>query len=105
ITVRDPFADGHHTLVSHGYSERVLAYVDSDYPDRDPSMPAIVGGRRPVRMRDTEFDYRETYAYVEYWGPEGYGDGMTTPLYAPDGRWPSPAASSPTSRGRSCRSR
>lgn len=87
ITVRDPFADGHHTLVSHGYSERVLAYVDCDYPDRDLSMPAIVGGRRPVRMRDTEFDHRETYSYVEYWGPEGYGDGMTTPLYAPDGRY------------------
>lgn len=87
ITLRDPFADGHRTLVNRGYSDRVVAYVDSDYPNRDPSMPAIVGGRQPVRMRDTEFDYRSTYSYVEYWGPEGYGDGMTTPLFAPDGRY------------------
>lgn len=87
LTVRDPFGPGHRTLANAGYSDRVVAYVDSDYPERDPSMPAIVGGRRPVRMRDTEFDYRETYSYREYWGPEGYGDGMTTPLYAPDGRY------------------
>ena len=87
LTVRDPFATGHRTLVNRGYSDRVVAYVDSDYPERDPSMPAIIGGRRPVRMRDTDFEYRETYSYLEYWGPEGYRDGMTTPLYAPDGRY------------------
>lgn len=87
ITIRDPFARGHRTLVNRGYSARVVEYVDSDYPERDPSMPAIVGGRLPVRMRDTDFDYRTSCSYLEYWGPEGYGDGMTTPLYAPDGRY------------------
>lgn len=87
LTVRDPFAAGHRTLTNRGYSERVVAYVESDYATLDPSMPIIIGGRRPLRMRDTDFEYRETHSFVEYWGPEGYGDGMTTPLYAPDGRY------------------
>lgn len=87
LTVRDPFASGHRTLASRGYSSRVVEYVESDYHDRDPSIPAIVSGRVPVRMRDTDFDYRTSCSYLEYWEPEGYGDGMTTPLYAPDGRY------------------
>ncbi|MGA0121554.1 MAG: response regulator transcription factor [Gaiellales bacterium] len=88
LTLRDPFADdGHRTLLNLGYSARVVEYVDSDYPERDPSVTALIADRRPLRMRDTDYDYRETYSYVEYWGPEGYGDGMTTPLYAPDGRY------------------
>lgn len=87
ITVRDPFTSGHRTLANRGYSSRVVEYVDSDYHERDPSIPAIVSGRVPVRMRDTDFDYRTSCSYLEYWAPEGYGDGMTTPLYAPDGRY------------------
>lgn len=87
VSLVDPFDGGHRTLVNHGYSERIIAYVDGDYSVRDPGYASVLRDRRPVRMRDTDFDYRASYSFVEYWGPAGYGDGMTTPLFAADGRY------------------
>lgn len=87
VTVFDPFDDAHRTLANNGYSDRIVRYVEGDYSVRDRAMADIIRTRRPTRMRDTDFDYRESYSFLEYWGPEGYGDGMTTPLFAPDGRY------------------
>jgi ribonucleoside-diphosphate reductase beta chain len=87
ITVHDPFTDRHRTLVNAGYSDRVVAYVDGDYSVRDSAFSDLLSQRVPLRMRDTAYDYRETYSYLNYWGAEGYGDGMTTPLFANDGRY------------------
>lgn len=87
VALVDPFSGAHRTLVNHGYDERIVRYVETDYSLRDPAFVDVIEARGPMRMRDVSFDYRSSFSYVNYWGPAGYGDGMATPLFAPDGRY------------------
>lgn len=87
ISLFDPFAQCHRTVANEGYADRIIEYLDTEYAGRDLGFQEIVNERRPMRMCDTSFEYRESYSYVHYWGAEGYRDGMTTALFADDGRY------------------
>jgi DNA-binding CsgD family transcriptional regulator len=77
----------HHVVVSNlDYPPPTLDGLSDAYLDTDPHN-RMLATRRPLRMFELPYDFRETEMYQEVIAPPGFRDGMTTPLFAEDGSY------------------
>jgi DNA-binding CsgD family transcriptional regulator len=79
---------GHcHVLVSNlNYTPLTLEGLSDPYADTDPHLRMLTT-HRPLRIADLPYDYRNTEMYQNVIAPMGFRDGMTTCLFAADGRY------------------
>lgn len=86
FSIFDPVARRHLTLTNRAYPAHVLGHLEHDY-QRSQAYRRIYARRWPDRINDTPFDFRETEAFVDFLGASGFDEGMTTCLFARDGRY------------------
>jgi DNA-binding CsgD family transcriptional regulator len=76
-----------HILVSNlDYPPPTLEGLSDPYADTDPHLRMLIT-HRPLRIADLPYDYRNTELYQNVIAPMGFRDGMTTCLFASDGRY------------------
>ncbi len=76
-----------HVIVSNvDYALPTLNGLSDPYFDTDPHR-RMVASRRPLRIVDLPYDYRETEMYQEVIAPMGFRDGMTTCVFTEDGNY------------------
>ncbi len=82
----DPLAGEHIVLGSSTYEPATLTGLAEPYAKTEPYQRMLTT-RRPLRISDLPYDYRRTALYQEVLGPAGFGDGMSTCLFAADGAY------------------
>ena len=82
----DPLAGEHVVLGSATYKPPTLTGLGEPYANTDPYQRMLTT-RRPLRISDLPYDYRRTTLYQEVLRPAGFGDGMSTCLFAADGAY------------------
>src|SRR5690606_8533789 len=84
----EPATGQHVTVASEAYPDRVLDHLNNGFIAADPAYQLMrYVDPVPFRMRDTPFDYFQTYSYLEVFHPAGYDEGMSMPLFTPEGRY------------------
>lgn len=71
---------------SRGYSERMLGHIRSASFRSDLDTFSLAGGGRSLRMSDLPEAMRTSPTVQDFILPEGFRDGVTTPLVGRDGR-------------------
>ncbi|KRA37867.1 MULTISPECIES: helix-turn-helix transcriptional regulator [unclassified Nocardioides] len=82
----DPIAGEHVVLGSATYEPVTLTGLGEPYAKTDPYQRMLTT-QRPLRISDLPYDYRKTKLYQEVLRPAGFGDGMSTCLFAADGTY------------------
>lgn len=82
----DPIAGEHVVLGSATYEPVTLTGLGEPYARTDPYQRMLTT-QRPLRISDLPYDYRKTKLYQEVLRPAGFGDGMSTCLFAADGTY------------------
>lgn len=82
----DPLAGEHIVLGSSTYEPATLTGLAEPYVKTDPYQRMLTT-QRPLRISDLPYDYRKTELYQEVLRPAGFGDGMSTCIFAPDGAY------------------
>jgi DNA-binding CsgD family transcriptional regulator len=83
-----PIARRHELLASRGVATDVLEYLSDEHFHRCPAYRLMRQvDPRPLRWRDTPFDFRRTYPAEMVLMPAGYEEGMTTCLVTADRRY------------------
>jgi DNA-binding CsgD family transcriptional regulator len=82
----DPLAGRHVVLGSSTYEPVTLTGLGEPYAKTDPYQRMLTT-HRPLRISDLPYDYRRTALYQEVLRPAGFGDGMSTCLFAADGAY------------------
>lgn len=83
-----PIAGRHELLASRGVATDVLEYLSDEHFRRCPAYRLMRQvDPRPLRWRDTPFDFRRTYSAEMVLIPAGYEEGMTTCLMTADRRY------------------
>jgi len=82
----DPIAGEHVVLGSATYEPVTLTGLGEPYARTDP-YKRMLTTQRPLRIGDLPYDYRKTKLYQEVLRPAGFGDGMSTCLFAADGTY------------------
>jgi DNA-binding CsgD family transcriptional regulator len=80
----DPLIREHVVLGSSAYDAATLAGLGEPYAQTEPHQ-RMLEGHRPLRIADLPYDYRKTELYQEVLRPAGFGDGMSSCLFATDG--------------------
>lgn len=84
----DPINGVHRTIANRGYSELEIAHLDTWFVAQDEAFRYMHDvDNAPLRWADMPFDYRSGYSARTYWLPAGYREGVTTCLFAADGRY------------------
>jgi DNA-binding NarL/FixJ family response regulator len=87
-----------HVLVSNlDYTQPTLDGLSDPYADTDPHQ-RMLSTHQPLRIADLPYDYRDTEMYQSVIAPMGFRDGMTTCLFAEDGRYTGMVHMSSTTR-------
>lgn len=71
---------------SRGYSPRILGHLSSDVFRADLEAFGSLRPGRSLRMSDLPVHLQHSETVVDYILPEGFRDGITTPLCTPQGR-------------------
>lgn len=88
-----------HVLVSNlDYTQPTLDGLSDPYADTDPHR-RMLSTHQPLRIEDLPYDYRDTEMYQNVIAPMGFRDGMTTCLFAADGRYVGMVHMSSSTRG------
>lgn len=88
LQVWDPINGSHRTIANRGYSELEVAHLDTWFVAQDEAFRYMRDvDRDPLRWADMPFDYRSFYSAQTHWLPAGYREGVTTCLFAADGRY------------------
>lgn len=88
-----------HVLVSNlDYTQPTLDGLSDPYADTDPHQ-RMLSTHQPLRIADLPYDYRNTEMYQNVIAPMGLRDGMTTCLFAADGRYAGMVHMSSSTRG------
>jgi DNA-binding CsgD family transcriptional regulator len=82
----DSLTGEHVVLGSSTYHPTTLTGLGEPYAKTDAHL-RLLRTKRPFRINDLPYDYRKTTLYQEVLRPAGFGDGMTTCLFAPDGAY------------------
>ena len=82
----DALAGEHVVLGSSTYDPATLAGLGEPYARTDAHQRMLTT-HRPLRISDLPYDYRLTDLYQEVLRPAGFGDGMSTCLFARDGAY------------------
>lgn len=80
----DPLAGKHVVLGHSAYDAVTLDGLGEPYAQTEPHH-RMLEQHRPLRIADLPYDYRQTELYQEILRPAGFGDGMSTCLFAGDG--------------------
>ena len=80
----DPYERTHRVVGNVGYLESTLTGLGDPYAQSEPH-ERMRRDRLPLRIDDLPYDYRATQMYREVLEPAGFGDGMTSVLFAGDG--------------------
>jgi DNA-binding CsgD family transcriptional regulator len=80
----DPVAGQHVVLGNAAYDAATLAGLGEPYSQTEPHQ-RMLQDHRPLRIADLPYDYRRTKLYREVLRPAGFGDGMSSCLFAGDG--------------------
>jgi DNA-binding CsgD family transcriptional regulator len=88
-----------HIIVSNlDYTQPTLDGLSEPYANTDPHHRMLTT-RRPLRIVDLPYDYRDTEMYQSVIAPMGFRDGMTTCLFAEDGSYAGMVHMSSVTRG------
>ncbi|PVZ09527.1 hypothetical protein C8D89_106191 [Actinomycetospora cinnamomea] len=85
LSVWDPTTGGHRTVAS-SYVPAVTTLIDTRM-HTDRLFATVRAGRRPVRVRDLEPALRRGEIFDRIIVPQGFRDGVTLCLFAPDERY------------------
>ncbi|MEO5664721.1 MAG: LuxR C-terminal-related transcriptional regulator [Nocardioides sp.] len=80
----DPLAGRHVVIGNSAYDAATLVGLGEPYAQTDPH-ERMLEQRRPLRIGDLPYDYRKTELFQEILRPAGFGDGMSSCLFAGDG--------------------
>jgi len=80
----DPLAGKHVVLGNSAYDAATLIGLGEPYAQTEPHQ-RMLEQHRPLRITDLPYDYRQTKLYQEILRPAGFGDGMSSCLFAGDG--------------------
>lgn len=80
----DPLAGKHIVLGNSAYDEATLVGLGERYVQTDPHR-RMLEQRRPLRITDLPYDYRQTELFQEVLRPAGFSDGMSSCLFSVDG--------------------
>lgn len=80
----DPLVAKHVVLGNSAYDAATLVGLGEPYMLTEPHQ-TMLEQQRPLRIADLPYDYRQTKLYEEILGPAGFGDGMSSCLFAGDG--------------------
>jgi DNA-binding CsgD family transcriptional regulator len=80
----DPLAGEHVVLGNSAYDAATLVGLGEPYAQTEPHR-RMLAQHQPLRITDLPYDYRQTKLYQEILRPAGFGDGMSSCLFAGDG--------------------
>ena len=80
----DPLAGQHVVLGNSAYDPVTLVGLSEPYARTDAHR-RMLEQHRPLRITDIPYDYRRTKLFQEVLQPAGFGDGMSSCLFAEDG--------------------
>ena len=80
----DPLAGKHVVIGSSAYDAATLVGLGEPYARTEPHQ-RMLEQHRPLRITDLPYDYRQTELYQEVLRPAGFGDGLSSCLFAGDG--------------------
>ena len=86
LSAFDPSSGHYCTVANAGYDAPLLDYLETGWTT-DREFGRIYTRRWPDRMDDVPYDFRATGSYLDHLGPAGFEEGMTTCLFAADGRY------------------
>jgi DNA-binding CsgD family transcriptional regulator len=87
VALLPPDQDSYVPLARSGYDERIRGYLDSPSVLEEVELVGLSRSRRPIRGRDLPFPPSEVPGWAEYMEPVGFRDGVSTGLFAPEGRY------------------
>jgi DNA-binding CsgD family transcriptional regulator len=75
------------SLVSEGYNEATLGYIESPANVEEIEMLGFHRERAPMRLQDLPVPPEQVPGWVEYLEPAGFRGGLAVGLFAADGRY------------------
>lgn len=87
ISLLDPEHRAQRTVAITGYSERVRRFYNGAAFMAEMELIGLNARHRPIRAKDCPVPVADLEVWADYLEPAGFGEGLTTSLLTPDGRY------------------